>query len=829
MQKISIMFVLTFIAMSYGELINMNPDPSSEPWWAGGWKNPTAEEQAQINALPKLTMPDSYKNSKAKLVYALDNSAKQYFRPVFNQVGGSCAQASGIAYNMTYEMNFVRGTSALTNTSNQLPSHFTYNFLNDGSGANGSTYFQGWDIAKNCGVPDVATYGGYLWPTTNTTYQNLLWKDGFTIYQTGMNNRVSEVIQIPVDTPEGLATLKQYFNDHCNGSSAGGIVNFSAGVSYTFATSTLPAGTENAGQTVVLNWDPIVNHAMTFAGYNDSIRYDFNKDGRYTNDLDINGDSVIDMKDWEKGAVLMVNSWGTSWGTAGKAWTPYRTLALSLADGGINNNTVYTMKVKNSFVPQLKLKASVKYSDRKELKIYAGVSTDTTASVPQHTVSFPIFNYQGGTNIRMEGNTDDTIELGLDVSSLLSYVDSAQRVKYFICVEQKDAGGSGTGRINSMAVVDEIGVTTASSQSNVTIVTNATTYMSVIAGTSFNQPAITNSSLPDAQSGVPYSEQLSVSSGVSPYVWDMLYDYTEVSNSNLFPSEATTLLTTNSDDDGIAIVDLDFDFPFYGRLYDHITVCTDGSILFGDEFVYVRNEGDIIATRTITAYSQDLQAYPVDGDGIFYYKNSDHLTVRWKTSICGVQTANLEFAVKIYADSNIEFFYGTGMTTGLVWSCGVSNGSSADCKISQLANTSNPSGLKTAFNTTDFPYGMELSSDGIFSGTLNGESQTWNIKFRVTDSSNISDIRIIPFSLQSALSIPAISNFTATTTSATLTWETVSGAVLYRIYRCDQPYGTFTEIGTSATTSYEDSDILTGNKYFYYITADNSKLMRFKK
>ena len=474
-------------------------------------------------------------------------------------------------------------------------------------------------------------------------------------------------------------------------------------------------------------------------------------------------------------------------------------------------------------MPQLKLKATVKYTDRKELKIYAGVSTDTTASVPQYTLSFPIFNYQGGTNIKMVGDTDDTIEIGLDISSLLSYVDSSQRVKYFICAEQKDAGGGGRGNILSMAVVDENGVTYASPQSSVTIVTDATSYMSVIAGTNFDQPTITNSVLPDAQSGVPYSEQLSASNGVSPYVWDILFDYTEVTNSETFPTEAVDQLTMTNDDDGIAIVDLDFDFPFYGKLYDHVTVCTDGSILFGDEFVYVRNEGDIIATRAITVYSQDLQAYPADGDGIFYYKDTDHLTVRWKTSLCGIQSADLEFAIKIYSNSNIKFFYGTGLTTGLVWSAGVSNGSSADCKISQYANTNDPSGLKTAFTTTDFPYGMQLSSDGVFSGSLNGTENSWNIKFRVTDSNNISDIKIIPFSVVSSLGTPVVTEIVATSSTATITWDAVAGAALYRIYRCDQPYGTFTQIGTSPTTSYTDNDTLTGSKYFYYITADNSK------
>ena len=163
------------------------------------------------------------------------------------------------------------------------------------------------------------------------------------------------------------------------------------------------------------------------------------------------------------------------------------------------------------------------------------------------------------------------------------------------------------------------------------------------------------------------------------------------------------------------------------------------------------------------------------------------------------------------------------MTTGLVWSAGVSNGSSADCKISQYANTSNPSGLKTGFTTTDYPYGMELSSGGIFSGTLNGTDDTWNIKFRVTDSNNISDIKIIPFTLISAPGTPAITSFNATSSSATIVWDAVIGASSYRIYRSVQPYSGFAFLDTSSSTSYTDNNILSGNKYFYYITADNAK------
>lgn len=56
-----------------------------------------------------------------------------------------------------------------------------------------------------------------------------------------------------------------------------------------------------------------------------------------------------------------------------------------------------------------------------------------------------------------------------------------------------------------------------------------------------------------------------------------------------------------------------------------------------------------------------------------------------------------------------------------------------------------------------------------------------------------------------------------------LSWDSVSSANLYRIYRSTEPYSGFAEIGTSATETYTDSNVSSGNKYFYYITADNAK------
>ena len=66
-------------------------------------------------------------------------------------------------------------------------------------------------------------------------------------------------------------------------------------------------------------------------------------------------------------------------------------------------------------------------------------------------------------------------------------------------------------------------------------------------------------------------------------------------------------------------------------------------------------------------------------------------------------------------------------------------------------------------------------------------------------------------------------SITAASSSADIDWNDVAGASLYRIYRSTNPYSGFSEIDTSPTSDYTDNDVLSGNKYFYKITADYSK------
>lgn len=739
--------ILLFASLTNAELVNLNPDPNGEPWLAGGWKMPDSEEMAKIESLPKLTLPERYKKSGRTLPYKINNTELMYFRPIFNQMGGSCAQASGVAYVYTYEMNSMNGTDASL-PENQFPTHYTYNFLNGGSGENGSTYFGGWDIINGGGVPTVAEYGG-LWPSTDPLTMHKLWMNGFDKYKSGMNNRVVEVKTIPVGTPEGLETLKQYFNDYCDGSDHGGVVSFSAGVNETWIQSVLPVNTENEGQKVILKWHNSVNHAMTFVGYNDSIRWDLNYDGKYSN-YDNEG-NLLPMKEWEVGGLLMANSWGTGWSnTGGTAWVAYRTLAQSVDEGGIWTNAVYAIRVRDDFEPSLYAKVSINFGERNELKIYAGVSSDTTAAEPEHTLLFPHFNRQGGTyGMAGDGNL---LEFGLDISPLLSYVEPGVPAKFFLCVDHKEDGtASGRGSISSFSISDATGNEFISSEIGVTIVKNSIAYSAVSASFNFDAPSITDLFLPNAAPGELYSHTLTVENGLGPYSWDTIFEYQEAENTELFPSVSDSILSVTNDDDGYGIIDLPFSFPFYGELYDRVYVLTDGSIKFDEGFEYIRSESDILAFRTITPYGADLMAYPDDGDGIFYSLTENSVTVRWVTSMWDMPEVDLEFACTLYSDSRIEFFYGDNLTTGISWGSGISNAKNTDAVISSTSNLNDPSGLKTAFSTNDYPYGIVLSEDGVLSGMTNIEEKTWLINLRVTDDRNISDLKTLAFTTASGI------------------------------------------------------------------------------
>ena len=212
-------------------------------------------------------------------------------------------------------------------------------------------------------------------------------------------------------------------------------------------------GTPHAGMWIVPNFKSNVNHGQTIVGYDDSICWDYNGDGQYTNDRDLNGDGVVDIRDWEVGAVIFCNSFGTGFANHGYCYLPYRKLAELPANGGIWNKCVYVVNVKDQVTPRLTYKVTIDHTCRNKIKLQAGVSTNLSATQPDHTIDWAVFNFQGGEHYMQGDSTDEqrVLELGLDVSRLLEFIEPGQSAKFFLQVIENDPDGTANGQVIDFA------------------------------------------------------------------------------------------------------------------------------------------------------------------------------------------------------------------------------------------------------------------------------------------------------------------------------------------------------------------------------------------
>ncbi|GBU25803.1 hypothetical protein R83H12_02461 [Fibrobacteria bacterium R8-3-H12] len=70
--------------------------------------------------------------------------------------------------------------------------------------------------------------------------------------------------------------------------------------------------------------------------------------------------------------------------------------------------------------------------------------------------------------------------------------------------------------------------------------------------------------------------------------------------------------------------------------------------------------------------------------------------------------------------------------------------------------------------------------------------------------------------------IGLVATASSSVNSITVSWEEVSGATGYRIYRNTTSSGTFTQVGTSGSASYTDAGLGAVTTYYYKVTAYNS-------
>lgn len=614
--------------------------------------------------------------SGVKLPAKLDLSKTKYFPPVIDQHGWSCNQASSIGYLLTYELNRVRDLPA-NKPENRYPPLYTWNFLNDANYSKGVSYFDTWEIIKANGCPNYVDF-----PYTSDI---ISWMSGYDKYYQAMQNRVLNNYSLPVGTPEGVNLLKRYLYDHFDGSKFGGMANFqiaSGGMSIGY----LPEGSIDPGAPVIRSFGSEVGHAMTIVGYNDSLKVDLNGDGRTTNDIDINGDRLVDLNDWEKGAFIVYNTWGNWLSRNGMAYVPYSVLARFGYQGGFWNRTVHIIDVAKAFQPILTMRAELSHTMRSRVRIMAGVANDPEAEVPEKILEFPLFNFQGA-NYPLEDPTrpDGHFEVGLDITPLASYVKRDQPVKFFLIVDEKDTGNREYGRIYSFGIYNFFSGkdSVLLDGLDVPIADNSRTMVGLVRNVACNKVEVKPIPMKFAKAGDYVSVQLEAAGAASPFRWELVYGYDEWFGESAVPVAAGDIIYNNNFGNLDYIIDLPFEFTFYGRQYNGIFVTNDAQILFEPQerdYPYAVDTTLVFRTRKrIVPYGKPLDYY-MSGNCIRYQPTDSVARFFWQAMAPTDEGPKpLTIGCFLYRDGRIAFHYDDTrfLHSGQYpFSLGISNGDS---------------------------------------------------------------------------------------------------------------------------------------------------------
>lgn len=439
------------------------PDPSlliHRPWTMAGARPMTGRRpmEKDMNVLP-----DHW-----------SNMGEKYMRPVFNQIGGSCGPSSRIGYMFTYEMNAYRDKDA-SKLENQYPTHFVYPYSYDNLSKDA--------FATYVGIPNGVTYSGDDCSTIYGCYEsnvnNAGWMTGYEKWYEAMHNRITGFAHFSVgtNTEEGRTAIKWWLYNH-NGDpdfrGVGGILGLGCAISdagYATVPNT-PANTATGlvGKKILHHWDPSVDHAVTLVGYDDRLEFDLDENGVY-------GEESNSIGQLEKGAWIILNSWGTGFGNQGTLYVPY-----GIAGGSSKEVTTPAGKtvwdkaddgwfpeiynVRKNYKVERTLKLNFSFTKRSEIGLKVGIAKDLNATQPEEIITVRNINFQGdadgdGVDAEMpllgkwaDGKIHgEPMEFGYDLTDLTAKFDATQPLKYFFIVDSK-AGATGVGGIHKASIMD---------------------------------------------------------------------------------------------------------------------------------------------------------------------------------------------------------------------------------------------------------------------------------------------------------------------------------------------------------------------------------------
>lgn len=357
-----------------------------------------------------------------KLPVAVDNSKTKYFPPIIDQQGGSCAQASGVGYLFTYEMNRLLDRSARDTTANQFSYQFAWNLLNDGEDQGGFVD-EGLELARNYGMMTVADYG------YSSAYQ-YRWASGYDKYFRAMHFRAAEVYTFD----DSIPLMKRYLYDAGDGSQTGGILVFSGQSSW--AINNAYDGPSSTGyHSLLYRLGTSGSHAVTIAGYDDLVEY--------TDDKGVT----------HRGAFIVVNTWGTFSHDSGRFYLPYDFFRDPTVSALVLSNTVTGVKVK-TYEPKVVAKIGLHFTSRNDLYFGVGFSDDASRAEPKRYFYDRTFDQKGG-DYPMQGQYQSPdIEIALDLTPHLDSLSQTPAAYYLNVVRAFKGSIKGVGSVTSLSFID---------------------------------------------------------------------------------------------------------------------------------------------------------------------------------------------------------------------------------------------------------------------------------------------------------------------------------------------------------------------------------------
>ena len=362
--------------------------------------------------------------SRLSLPLSADNSVSEHFPAVFNQIGGSCAQSSGIRYMFTYEMNRLLNRKA-TAPDNVFSYFYTWNFLNNGVDEGGWSE-QGLYIARNTGVMNLADF-----PDQTSAYQ-FRWQSGYDKYIRAMHYRVDEILSMPATTEEEIEVVKSYL-------AQGGVVTYSSYSSNWTMNNYYDGPSQTGYRSLLTRLATTGAHAMTIVGYDDTVEFT-PESGEPCN-----------------GAFIVVNSWGPYMHDNGRFYLPYYFFLQprsNYADGNMLSEDVTGVTVRYH-EPKIVFKVGLSYTSRNDLSLALGVADKPYAELPTVKVPTTTVNNQGGDNNMQGAYESADIEMAFDFTDYLSQVEAMSEPKFFLTVTRSNRGKNlGSGRVTYFSVLD---------------------------------------------------------------------------------------------------------------------------------------------------------------------------------------------------------------------------------------------------------------------------------------------------------------------------------------------------------------------------------------